>query len=436
MAQPKYVDWDGLVYYDGKIKDYIAQRDTEGIKMGGIIPFAELPDPSFSNVNYIYKITDKFTSNEDFEKPNLIYKAGTWVQCANINDTYYYIIFNDNELEGDTPVTPGGDVDLSNYYTKDETNQLVEDINTDIDSLSDEVDSLKQTASELETAINSNTDAIDGLSIEIANTESKVDELETKIDSIKVPTKVSELDNDAGYLTEHQDLSEYAKKTDIPGPELFVVDFNAPDFAAALEAYNSGKLLLLTNAAPDPDSYAVMNYVRDDMITFTKFLMSRSGTYGSFNTYYLHNDSDNPWELAKEVKLNKVDAVVDDNNDITGLTIGKNTYDLDHFATTETVNQITENIENTYVTNTTLEETKQEIANTYVTEQYVTNNYITQEAASETYVTNEEVTTVVETQVNEVVTKEIETKVETVIQEKIDAGEITVNADSINYDTW
>lgn len=31
-----------------------------------------------------------------------------------------------------------------------------------------------------------------------------------------IPTKVSELENDAGYLTEHQDLSDYALKTDIP----------------------------------------------------------------------------------------------------------------------------------------------------------------------------------------------------------------------------
>lgn len=31
-----------------------------------------------------------------------------------------------------------------------------------------------------------------------------------------VPTKVSAFTNDAGYLTEHQDLSEYAKKTEIP----------------------------------------------------------------------------------------------------------------------------------------------------------------------------------------------------------------------------
>lgn len=31
-----------------------------------------------------------------------------------------------------------------------------------------------------------------------------------------VPTKTSELENDSGFLTEHQDLSEFAKKTEIP----------------------------------------------------------------------------------------------------------------------------------------------------------------------------------------------------------------------------
>lgn len=32
----------------------------------------------------------------------------------------------------------------------------------------------------------------------------------------EIPTKVSELENDKGYLTQHQDLTAYAKKTDIP----------------------------------------------------------------------------------------------------------------------------------------------------------------------------------------------------------------------------
>jgi hypothetical protein len=68
--------------------------------------------------------------------------------------------------------------------------------------------------------------------------------------------------------------------------------------------------------------------------------------------------------------------------------------------------------------------TQQEITSTYITEQQIRDTYITKEAVAEAYVTEERITEVVET------------KVETVIQEKIDAGEISVNADAINYDTW
>ena len=470
MAELRYVDWDGLVYYDGKIKDFIQANAENYLKMGGILPVKDLPDPSRQNLNYIYKITDSFTSDNHFEKPGYIYPAGTWVQCINHeeDERWLYTIFNEETI--------GGTADLSNYYTKSEVNKKIEEAIASIETPEVDLNNY-YTKEEVNTLIPDISELV---------TKEELEAVEAKVDAIvipEVPTKVSELENDAGYITakdipetdlsnyynksetenliaeavkdiehptvdlegyatedwvneqgflkEHQDLSEYAKKSDIPQPELFVVDYNAPDFAAALEAYNNGKLLLLTNAAPDANGYAVMNYVREDLITFTKFLMSRSETYGSFNTYYLHND--NIWELAKEVKLNKVDAIVDENSDITGLTIGKNTYEFDNFATTETVNQINkniQNIENTYVTNETLEQKN------YVTEQYVVDNYITQEAAKETYVTTEKVTEVVETQVNEVVTKEIETKVETVIQEKVDAGEIKVNADAINYDTW
>ena len=37
-----------------------------------------------------------------------------------------------------------------------------------------------------------------------------------------VPTKISAFENDKGYLTEHQDLSGYAKKTDIPNVSNFI----------------------------------------------------------------------------------------------------------------------------------------------------------------------------------------------------------------------
>ena len=55
--------------------------------------------------------------------------------------------------------------------------------------------------------------SIDGLA-----SETYVNEKVAAIVIPEVPTKVSELENDKGYLTEHQSLAEYAKKTEIPAP--------------------------------------------------------------------------------------------------------------------------------------------------------------------------------------------------------------------------
>ena len=42
------------------------------------------------------------------------------------------------------------------------------------------------------------------------------EELATKADKTAIPTKTSQLTNDSGFLTEHQDLSDYALKTELP----------------------------------------------------------------------------------------------------------------------------------------------------------------------------------------------------------------------------
>lgn len=151
-----------------------------------------------------------------------------------------------------------------------------------------------------------------------------------------------------GYATE-EFVTEAISGIKVQASDIYKVDFNAPNFTEALEAYNSGKVLVLINAAPDVNSYAVMNYVSDKYITFTKFLMSRSEAYGAFNTYYL--GVDNTWEVAKEVKLNKVEANVE--GEITGelstVRIGKEIYkiptggsdiNLGDYYTKEEVNEL------------------------------------------------------------------------------------------------
>ena len=51
-----------------------------------------------------------------------------------------------------------------------------------------------------------------------------------------IPTKVSELNNDAGYLTQHQDLSAYALKSEIPDVSGFANKSEIPDVSGYLTA--------------------------------------------------------------------------------------------------------------------------------------------------------------------------------------------------------
>lgn len=165
-------------------------------------------------------------------------------------------------------------------------------------------------------------------------------------------------------------VSEAINGIEIPEAELYRVDFNAPNFTEATDAYNAGKVLVLTNAAPDINSYAVMNYVSDSYITFTKFLTSRSEAYGSFNTYYL--STENTWEISKEVRLNKVEANVEGEvtGDLNTIRIGKEVYripvggtdvNLDNYYTKDEVDTLIPDATN-LVTKTEFELVQQQSA--------------------------------------------------------------------------
>ena len=99
-----------------------------------------------------------------------------------------------------------GSIDLSDYVTKTELQAKLDalDINIDLSSY--------VTKEELNTAI----DSIDLSSYALKTEIPSLDGYAKTTDIPTVPTKVSELENDSGYLTEHQDLSAYALKTEIP----------------------------------------------------------------------------------------------------------------------------------------------------------------------------------------------------------------------------
>ena len=55
----------------------------------------------------------------------------------------------------------------------------------------------------------------DGLAAQNTATNGLIRQVNERIDGITVPTKVSELENDSGYLTQHQSLANYSTTTEV-----------------------------------------------------------------------------------------------------------------------------------------------------------------------------------------------------------------------------
>ena len=130
MAEIMYVDWDGLVYYDARSKQYIKDLVDQTIKFGGHYVLEDVPAPGIETLNVAYKITDKFVVSPEtayFLKTcaGKTFEAGTVILVVEDgdSDTYRFdVLF---EAYSGAPLTPGGEIDLSNYYTKAQVNDLL-----------------------------------------------------------------------------------------------------------------------------------------------------------------------------------------------------------------------------------------------------------------------------------------------------------------------
>ena len=353
-----------------------------------------------------YVLSKKYTDNAVNNIANFKVHVVESLPTSGVANTFYLIssaetsnstlyIWAENtskfEIVGTTELT------LSNYYTKDEVTALLNNVKVDLTGYATEswvtaaIEALKipdaYDDTELRTLINNKANS-DHTHDEYALKDHKHSEYLTEHQSLEDYAKKSDLFSKSyndltdkpeipsieGLATENYvkaaiaeaelsgedvDLSGYAtkdyvaeeiNKIEFPEAELYKVDFNAPNYADAKAAYESGKLLVLINAAPDAESYAVMNYANERYITFTKFLTSRSEAYGSFNTYYL--SPTNTWEVSKEVRLNKVEANPNEESvgELTKVRIGKEIYSipqapsLEGYATETYVDKAIENI--------------------------------------------------------------------------------------------
>ena len=108
-------------------------------------------------------------------------------------------------------------------------------------------------------------------------------QIKKSVDKIKVPTKVSELSNDAGYLTQHQDISNLATKSEVSAIENKIpAAYELPVASAtALGGVKVGSGLSITNgvlsatggggvADSEPEKYIKDASVSGNTLTLTK----------------------------------------------------------------------------------------------------------------------------------------------------------------------
>ena len=99
-----------------------------------------------------------------------------------------------DEIGADASGSAASALEEAKAYTDSEITDLINGAPTTRDTLKEIAD-----------AMDENQTVVEALNAAIGTKANKTD----------IPTKVSQLENDSGYLTEHQDLSEYAKATEV-----------------------------------------------------------------------------------------------------------------------------------------------------------------------------------------------------------------------------
>ena len=144
-------------------------------------------------------------------------------------------IYTADDVNADAKGTASNLVAVHNTGTNahNDIRLLIQAITARLDAIANSSDTELDQLSEIVAFIKSNKSLIDSITTSKVNVTDIVNNLTTNvdnkplsaaqgvvlkalIDAITVPTKVSQLENDKGYLTQHQSLDGYAKKTDIP----------------------------------------------------------------------------------------------------------------------------------------------------------------------------------------------------------------------------
>lgn len=136
-------------------------------------------------------------------------------------------------------------------------------------------------------------------------------QIKKSVDKIKVPTKVSELSNDAGYLTQHQDISNLATKSEVRAIENKIpAAYELPVASAtALGGVKVGSGLFITNGVLSATGGGVADSVEWDKVQ-NKPNFAKVATSGDYNDLINQPTIPSVAGLASEAYVNEKVAAI------------------------------------------------------------------------------------------------------------------------------
>lgn len=298
ISHPIAADYDGA----GRViaTTYIAQNEAQALietSVGTTVEDKITPilDTKFDNVKYnsqnktidfyVGDVIKTIIDAKDFVKDGMI-------NTVSIENNSLIITFNTDAGKDTITVSLADIFDANNYYNKTQidstfalksniptkTSQLTNDSNY-ISSESDPVFKASPAAKITDTDISSwnNKGSFSGDYNDLTNKPTiptavsqltndsgyltKHQDLSKYAKTEQIPTKTSQLTNDSGFLTEHQSLTDYAKTTDIPTN----ISQLTNDSEYTTKAYVTQAIADAASGDIDLSTYATKEYVKTEI---------------------------------------------------------------------------------------------------------------------------------------------------------------------------
>ena len=418
MAELHYVDWDGLVYYDGKIKAYLNDKFVDSLKYGGAVTAEEIPSPSAQNINYLYKVTTTLITTPEYfiDEPGYEYAPGTLIQVVDVDGRYLYTVFNE-PISVTTP--DGGSTDLTDIINRlDRIEKTTSRIESDVENIEASLVTFA-TKEETSAAIKEAVESIEPVDLSsYAKIVDVEEQLSTKANLSDIPDVTSFVTSD----DVDQRIQEAIDNIQIPTTDGFVTEETLEILVEKLDAEfdNKADKPIVEDLLTDVSVLQTSVEALQEETSRISELESQISTKADLNEipdvsqFVTESEVDSKIQSSVEsLEIPSVDGLATESFVIqkiaeAQLSEGEGTL-ADYVSKSELTTMLNE-----YVTNETLE------SKNYVSTNDLVENYITKEEISNTYVTNEALTplaekveafetTYVTTQaVEELVTKKIE----------------------------